>query len=191
MDKVYKALSDATRRKIMQLLRERDMTAGEIATHFEVTKSTLSAHFAVLREAGLIQDARSGRNITYHLNADVLENALTSLMQDYEFIWTPPDDIEPVAQGIVESLVRQDYTAVEREFDDVMAAALPLEKLKWAWEQTIEIFGPFVKPLETRMERAWKYTTVTITCEFARAVLNIHVKFSRSGSISGFLILGK
>lgn len=191
MDKVYKALSDGTRRKVMQLLRERDMTAGEIAEHFEVTKPTLSAHFAVLREAGLVQDTRNGRNITYHLNASVLESALNSLMEDYLFVWTPPDDVEAVAQGIVESLVRQDFAAVAGEFDAELAAALPVEKLESAWVKTVEIFGPFVKMLETRIQRHWKHTTVSTTCEFAKALLDVHVKFGRSGEISGLLILGK
>ncbi len=191
MDKVYRALADGTRRRIMQLLRERDMTAGEIAAHFEVTKPTLSAHFAVLREAGLVRAAKSGRNVTYHLNADVLEDALNSLMEDYLFAWTPPDDMESVAHGIVESLVRQDFAAVTRDFDAELAAALPVEKLESAWVKTVDIFGPFVKTLETRVERHWKHTTVSITCEFARAQLDVHVKFSRGGDISGLLILGK
>jgi ArsR family transcriptional regulator len=51
MDKVYKACADATRRKILKLLRDKDMSAGEIAAHFQLTKPTLSKHFAVLREA--------------------------------------------------------------------------------------------------------------------------------------------
>lgn len=80
MNSVYKALSDSTRRKIMAMLRERDMTAGEIAEHFELKKPTLSKHFAVLREAGLIQGDKKGTVITYHLNVSVLEEALLSLM---------------------------------------------------------------------------------------------------------------
>jgi DNA-binding transcriptional ArsR family regulator len=189
MDKVYKACSDATRRKIMQLLRERDMTAGEIATHFEVTKPTLSAHFAVLREAGLTGDTKSGRNITYHLNASVLENALLSLMEDYDFVWTPPGDIEAVAAELVDSLVRGDFEAVIREFDAETAAKLSPEQLKEAWDQTIEIFGPFVKQLESRTERYWKFTIVIVICEFAKKKLDIKVTFGRSGGISGLWIL--
>jgi len=80
MNSVYKALSDSTRRKIMAMLREKDMTAGEIAEHFEITKPTLSKHFAVLREAGLIQGDKKGTVITYHLNVSVLEEALLSLL---------------------------------------------------------------------------------------------------------------
>ena len=54
MNKVFKALADPTRRKVLELLRQRPMTAGELSDHFEVSKPTMSAHFAVLREADLI-----------------------------------------------------------------------------------------------------------------------------------------
>ena len=53
MNGVYKALSDPTRRRILELLRRRDMTAGELADHFDLAKPTLSGHFAVLKEAGV------------------------------------------------------------------------------------------------------------------------------------------
>ena len=52
------------------------MGAGEIADHFAISKSTLSAHFAALREAGLVGSEKSGKNVTYWLNATVLEEAL-------------------------------------------------------------------------------------------------------------------
>ena len=52
------------------------MGAGEIADHFPISKSTLSAHFAVLREAGLVGSEKSGKTVTYWLNATVLEEAL-------------------------------------------------------------------------------------------------------------------
>ena len=77
---VWKALADPTRRRILELLRERDMTAGEIAAHFPLAKPTLSGHFAVLREADLIQGERDGTAITYRLNVSVLEEALLALM---------------------------------------------------------------------------------------------------------------
>src|SRR5215510_6985439 len=76
MSKVFKALADPTRRQILQLLKERPMNAGEIADHFAISKPTLSAHFAVLREAELIGSEKSGKNITYWLNASVLEETL-------------------------------------------------------------------------------------------------------------------
>jgi len=82
---VYKALADPSRRKILQLLRQRDMTAGEIAEHFEFTKPTLSRHFSVLREADLIQGDKHGNHITYRLNVSVLEESLLALMDTFEF----------------------------------------------------------------------------------------------------------
>ena len=76
MDKVFKALSDPTRRAILQLLKARAMTAGELAECFDLAKPTLSGHFAVLREADLVSSERSGTTITYRLNVSTLEEAL-------------------------------------------------------------------------------------------------------------------
>jgi DNA-binding transcriptional ArsR family regulator len=76
MNLVFKALSDPTRRRILQLLRERPMTAGQIAEHFAIAKPTLSAHFAVLREADLVESDKVGTSITYSLKLSVLEDAL-------------------------------------------------------------------------------------------------------------------
>jgi DNA-binding transcriptional ArsR family regulator len=86
MTRVYRALADPTRRRIIQLLRERDMTAGEIADHFPLAKPTLSGHFAVLREADLIQGEKNGTTITYHLNVSVLEEALVTLMTLFKLV---------------------------------------------------------------------------------------------------------
>lgn len=82
--KVYSALSDPTRRKIMQLLREKDMTAGELSDHFEFTKPTLSRHFSVLKEADLIQGTKKGNQIIYRLNVTVLEEALLGMMETFK-----------------------------------------------------------------------------------------------------------
>ena len=76
MGNVFKALADPTRRRILQLLKERPMHAGEIAEHFAISKPTLSAHFTVLREAELIGSEKDGKHVTYWLNASVLEEAL-------------------------------------------------------------------------------------------------------------------
>ena len=83
-DKVYKAIADPTRRKIMQLLRERDMTAGELAEKFNFAKPTLSRHFSVLREADLIQGTKSGTTITYRLNVSVLEETMLAMMDTFK-----------------------------------------------------------------------------------------------------------
>ena len=89
--KVYKALADPTRRKILQLLRERAMTAGEIAEHFTSAKPTLSRHFAVLREADLIQGDKQANSITYRLNISVLEEALLGMMEMFQIEWRGND----------------------------------------------------------------------------------------------------
>ena len=76
MTGVFKALSDPTRRAVLQLLRKGPMSAGELAGHFDVSKPTMSAHFAVLREANLIAQEKDGKSVIYHLNLSVLEEAL-------------------------------------------------------------------------------------------------------------------
>jgi DNA-binding transcriptional ArsR family regulator len=81
MNLVFKALSDPTRRRILQLLRERPMTAGQIAAHFNFAKPTLSAHFAVLREADLVESDKVGTSVTYSLKLSVLEDALLSFAE--------------------------------------------------------------------------------------------------------------
>jgi len=76
MSSVFKALSDPTRRQILQLLRRGPMSAGELADHFRVSKPTMSAHFAVLRGAGLIASEKQGKSVVYELQLSVLEDAL-------------------------------------------------------------------------------------------------------------------
>ena len=83
MDKVFKALSDPTRRRVLQLLRERPMSAGELSDQFAVSKPTMSAHFSVLQEAGLIKSEKSGRTIIYGLVMSVLEEALLGFAQTF------------------------------------------------------------------------------------------------------------
>ena len=82
MNKVFKALADPTRRRVLELLREQPRSAGELADYFPVSKPTMSAHFAVLQEAGLIEAAKTGRTILYRLRMSVLEEALTRLCAD-------------------------------------------------------------------------------------------------------------
>jgi ArsR family transcriptional regulator len=84
VSRVYQALADPTRRHILELLRDQDMTAGELAENFDLAKPTLSKHFAVLREADLIQGEKNGTSITYSLNVSVLEDALISLMSTFK-----------------------------------------------------------------------------------------------------------
>jgi DNA-binding transcriptional ArsR family regulator len=83
MNRVFKALSDPTRRRVLQLLRIRPLTAGELAAHFAVSGPTMSAHFSVLREAGLVEAEKRGRTIIYRLNLSVLEDALLGFAQAF------------------------------------------------------------------------------------------------------------
>jgi DNA-binding transcriptional ArsR family regulator len=83
MNGVYRALSDPTRRRVLELLRERDMTAGELAAHFDQSRPTLTGHFNVLKDAGLVQADRQGTRVVYHLNLSVLEDAMLALMSAF------------------------------------------------------------------------------------------------------------
>lgn len=69
----FKALSDPTRRAILDLLKDGARTAGEIGSRFDMTGATVSHHLSVLREAGLISDERRGKFICYELNLSVLD----------------------------------------------------------------------------------------------------------------------
>ncbi len=83
MSSVFKALSDPTRRRVLQLLRQGPMTAGEISDRFDVSKPTMSAHFAVLKEADLVHAEKSGKSVVYHLKLSVLEEALLGFVQSF------------------------------------------------------------------------------------------------------------
>lgn len=76
MSSVFKALSDPTRRRVLELLKERPMSAGELSNEFNVSKPTMSAHFAVLREADLVASEKHGKSVVYQLKMSVLEDAL-------------------------------------------------------------------------------------------------------------------
>ncbi len=76
LNDTFKALSDPTRRKILDLLKERDRTAGEIAEHFTMTKPSISNHLNILKQAGLITDERQGQHIVYSLNTTVFQDVI-------------------------------------------------------------------------------------------------------------------
>ena len=73
MGDAFRALADPTRREILRLLGNGDLTAGEIADHFDMTKPSISHHLNILKTAGLIEDEREGQFIRYSLNTTVLE----------------------------------------------------------------------------------------------------------------------
>lgn len=79
LGEVFRALGDPTRRRILALLRNGDLTAGELAEHFPLAKSTLSGHFGVLRQAGLVVTERQGTRIVYSINTSALDEAMEAL----------------------------------------------------------------------------------------------------------------
>lgn len=76
MNDAFKALSDPTRRTILQLLKEKDLTAGDIADQFNISKPSISHHLNILKQAKLVQDERQGQNIIYSINLTVMQEAM-------------------------------------------------------------------------------------------------------------------
>jgi len=79
-NQAFKALADPTRREILNLLRRGEMTAGDLAERFDMTKPTMSHHFAVLKEADLLTSRRDGQQIWYGLNTTVVQDLLAWAM---------------------------------------------------------------------------------------------------------------
>ena len=71
-----KALSDPTRRKILEMLKKGPMSAGEIGEHFDMTGATLSHHLSILKKAGLVDDNKKGTFVYYEINTSVMEDIL-------------------------------------------------------------------------------------------------------------------
>jgi DNA-binding transcriptional ArsR family regulator len=83
MTQVFKALSDPTRRRVLQLLRRGPMSAGDLSDHFDVSKPTMSAHFTVLKEADLVHAEKAGKSVIYYLKLSVLEEALLGFVGSF------------------------------------------------------------------------------------------------------------
>ena len=77
----FKALSDPVRRDILMLLREGRMSAGEIASHFDMTGATISYHLNILKKAGLIFETKEKNYIYYTLNTSVVEEVMLWLSE--------------------------------------------------------------------------------------------------------------
>lgn len=72
----FKALSDPIRRKILLMLKKQDMTAGEIAEEFDISKPSISHHLNILKQAGMVMDERKGQFIYYSINTSVFEDVV-------------------------------------------------------------------------------------------------------------------
>lgn len=77
LNNLFKALNDPTRREILDLLKEKDLTAGEIADQFSISKPSISHHLDLLRQAGLVVSVKEGQFIYYSLNTTVMDEMLT------------------------------------------------------------------------------------------------------------------
>lgn len=81
MDNLFKALNDPTRRAILELLKKKDMTAGEIADQFHISKPSISHHLDLLKQAALVVAVKEGQFIFYSINTTVMDEMLKWLMQ--------------------------------------------------------------------------------------------------------------
>ena len=90
MTRLFRALDDPIRRRVLELLRKRDLTVGEIARHFEISLPSISYHLDLLRQAGLVVSEKDGQYVRYTLNASVLDEALAWLTGLASARRTPP-----------------------------------------------------------------------------------------------------
>jgi DNA-binding transcriptional ArsR family regulator len=81
MNILFKALNDPTRREILELLKKKDMTAGEIADQFNISKPSISHHLDLLKQAGLVEAEKHGQFISYSLNTTVVDELVKWFMQ--------------------------------------------------------------------------------------------------------------
>lgn len=86
MSKAFKALSDKTRREILKMLNEKDMNAGEIAEHFNMSKPSISKHLDILREAELISSEKRGQFVIYSINTSVIKEVLGGVLGNIQKI---------------------------------------------------------------------------------------------------------
>ena len=81
MDKAFKALSDKTRRKILNNLKDKDLSAGEIAEDFDISKPSISHHLDVLKNAGLVLSEKKGQHVIYSLNTTVFQDVVSWFLE--------------------------------------------------------------------------------------------------------------
>lgn len=91
-DEVFRALGDPTRRRILRLLNDGEMSAGEIARLFEISAPSMSHHFNVLKQAGLIEARRDGQQIYYSLNTTVVQDILAMVMDIFKVEDRQPEE---------------------------------------------------------------------------------------------------
>lgn len=86
-NEIFKALADPVRRKILELLGEGDMAAGDIASHFNITKPSVSRHLAVLKSSGLVSAKKNGQKIIYSLEIEAVREIMRWLYNSFGNVW--------------------------------------------------------------------------------------------------------
>ena len=81
MNAIFKALNDPTRREILELLKQKDMNAGDIADQFNMSKPSISHHLDLLKQANLVTSIKEGQFITYSINTTIVDEILKWLIQ--------------------------------------------------------------------------------------------------------------
>lgn len=81
LNTMFKALSDPVRRQILLMLRQKDMTAGEIAEKFDISKPSISHHLNILKQAGMVTDDKKGQYIYYSINTSVFEDVMSFVLE--------------------------------------------------------------------------------------------------------------
>jgi DNA-binding transcriptional ArsR family regulator len=76
MNAIFKALNDVTRREILELLKEKDLTAGDIAASFDISKPSISHHLDILKRSDLIASEKKGQYVIYSINTTIMEDVL-------------------------------------------------------------------------------------------------------------------
>src|SRR5262249_2823694 len=98
-------------------------------------------------------------------------------------------DHKKLAQAFLDSILKQDYAAASKEFDDTMKKVLPNDKLSATWKGLIEKVGAFKKQTGQRAEQGAKYAFVYITCQFEKSTLDLRVVFDADKKIAGFSLV--
>jgi DNA-binding transcriptional ArsR family regulator len=100
MDQVFKALADPTRRRVLRLLKDREMSAGQLAEQFDITAPSMSHHFNILKQADLISSRRDGQQIFYALNTTVFQDVMTVMLETFSHDKDDKEDKESEQEDV-------------------------------------------------------------------------------------------
>src|SRR5947209_8189091 len=107
--------------------------------------------------------------------------SLCWLLLSCSMLFAQQTEREKQAQAVVEALLRDDFAAVAKDFDETMTKVLPVEKLKAAWKEQVAPLGPYQQQLSTRPLKVDKYDVVMVTLTFAQGKLTARVVYNKDG----------